>query len=176
MKPLPHAARVALDPLALAPSEPYEVQHEVDPPPLLTWLDAVQLGEVAEVVERGQPLVEATVTAEGVADATAHLPRLAGDVVTEHPRRARGRKQQRDQHLDRRRFARPVGPEQSEQLALSDLERHPAHRLHLERAPTENARARTVCPREPFRLDDGHAIQHSRGVPDGVILARRCRD
>ena len=89
VEPLPHAAAVALDPLALAAVEPDEPEQLLDPRPLAPRLDAVELGEVAQVVERGEPLVEAAVAAEDVADLLAHAPRVADDVVAEHVRAAR---------------------------------------------------------------------------------------
>ena len=71
VQPLAHAARVALDPLLLAAVEADELEQLGDPALLLAGRDAVQLGEVAQVVEPGQPLVEAAVAAEDVADALA---------------------------------------------------------------------------------------------------------
>ena len=92
---------------------------------------AVQLGEVAQVVQPGQPLVEPAVAAEDVADPAAHLAGVVDDVVPEHPGRARGGQQQRDEHLDRGGLAGAVGPEQPEQLAALDREVDPAHRLDV---------------------------------------------
>src|SRR5581483_4590295 len=125
VEPLPHPARVALDPLLLAARQPDELEHLVDPPPLRLPGDAVQLGEVAQVVESREPLVQAAVAAEHVADALSDLPRVVDDVEAEYPRRARRRQEERDQHLDRRRLPRAVRPEQPEELALLDAERDP---------------------------------------------------
>ena len=47
-------------------------------------IDAVQLGEVAEVVQGGQSLVKAAIAAEDVADVGAHPARVLHDVVSEH--------------------------------------------------------------------------------------------
>ena len=77
VQPLAHAARVALDALLLAALQADELEHLVDPEPLRLAGDAVELGEVAEVVVRGEPLVEAAVAAEDVADPLAHLARVA---------------------------------------------------------------------------------------------------
>ena len=54
--------------------------------PLLARRDAVELGEVAEVVEGAEALVEPPVAAEDVADVPAHLAGVGDDVVTEHGR------------------------------------------------------------------------------------------
>src|SRR5205807_9837340 len=91
MEPLPHAARIALDALVLAAAEPDEVEELGDAALLLAGRHAVELGEVAEVVERGEPLVDPAVPAEDVADPPAHLARVLDDVEAEHARLARRR-------------------------------------------------------------------------------------
>src|SRR5207302_10967110 len=91
-----------------------------DPGAALARRNPIEVGEVAEVVERGEAVVEAAVAPEDVADATADVPCLAADVEAEHPSRARGRQQQRRQDLDHRRLAGSVRPEQAEQLAALD--------------------------------------------------------
>ena len=52
VQPLPHAARVALDPLLLAALQADELEQLVDPGPLAARVDGVELGEIAQVVER----------------------------------------------------------------------------------------------------------------------------
>src|SRR5262249_22997103 len=143
--------------LLLAPGQPDEVEQLGDAPSLVARRDGVQLREVAEVVEGRQPLVEPAVAAEDVADPLPHLDRLAHHVGAQHPRRARGGKEQRDQHLDRRGLAGAVWPQEPEKLALADLEADAADRLHLERATAERARRGTVRTAELGRLDHGHA-------------------
>jgi hypothetical protein len=167
VQPLAHAARVALDALLLAALQADELEQLVDAGALRARLDGVELGEVAQVVQRRQPLVEAAVAAEDVADVLAHPARVVDDVVAEHPRRPRGGDQQRDQHLDRRRLAGAVRPEQAEELALGDLEAHAAHRLDLERAPPDGAGGGLVGATEVDRLDDVHA-------PESSPAARAC--
>ena len=76
VQPLAHAARVALDALLLAALQADELEHLVDPVALCLAGDAVELGEVAEVVVRGEPLVEPAVAAEDVADPLANLARV----------------------------------------------------------------------------------------------------
>src|SRR5215218_193850 len=111
-KPAPTAPSFASSPPTQLP----------DPGPLVTRRHAVELSEVAQVVQPGQPLVEAAVTAEDVADPAAHLTCVVDDVVPQDPGAARRRDQQGDQHLDGRRLAGSVGPEQPEELASLDGE------------------------------------------------------
>ena len=68
VQPLPHAAGEALDPFLLAALQADELQDLVDPQPLGLARDAVELGEVAEIVVRREPFVEPAVAAEDVAD------------------------------------------------------------------------------------------------------------
>ena len=72
MQPLPHAARVPLHLLLLPAGQPDHVQQGVDPRPLGSGLDSVQLGEEAEVVEGADPVVQAPLAAEHVADPLAN--------------------------------------------------------------------------------------------------------
>ena len=116
----------------------------------------VQLGEVAQVVERREPLVEAALAAEDVADPLAHLARVLDDVEAEDARRSRSRDQQRDQHLDRGRLAGAVRAEQPEQLAFRNLERDAAHRFDLDRATPEDAGRSPVRPLQISCLDRRH--------------------
>ena len=143
---LAHAARVALDALLLPALQPDELEHLVDAHALRLAGDAVQLGEVAEVVARREALVEAAVAAEDVADPLPHLARILHDVAAEHASVPARRQQERDQHLDRRRLTGAVRAEQSEQLTLLDGERDPADGFDLERLPPEHAGGRTVRP------------------------------
>ena len=53
---------------------------------LAARLDGVELGEVAQVVECREPLVEAALAAEDVPDPLAHPARVLDDVVAEHAR------------------------------------------------------------------------------------------
>jgi hypothetical protein len=80
---LPEAARVALDPVAGPIGEPDEVEHVTDPPALVAGRHPVQLGEVAQVVPRADPLVEALVAAEDVPDVARTQ---AASVATSCPR------------------------------------------------------------------------------------------
>jgi len=87
VQPLAHSARVRLDTFALAALQAHELEHLGDPPALLPHRDAVQIREVAEVVERRQPVVEAPVAAEHMPDPASHLARLVRRIEAEHARR-----------------------------------------------------------------------------------------
>ena len=158
MQPLAHAARIRLDPLALAAGQPDEVEQLGDAPALLAHRHAVQVGEIAEVVERGEPVVEASVAAEDVADAAPDFARVLRRVVAEHPGAASGRQEQRRQDLDRGRLAGAVRAEQAEQLAFRNLERNAADSLDLDRPAAENSCRGPVGAAEVADLDDrGHS-------------------
>jgi hypothetical protein len=62
-----HAAGVALRALVLATGQAHELEQLADPRLLLARGDAVQLGEVAQVVVAGEPLVDPALAAEDVA-------------------------------------------------------------------------------------------------------------
>ena len=166
VQPLPHPAAVALDPLLLAALQADEVEQLVDAGPLAAGLDGVELGEVAQVVETREPLVEAALAPEHVADPLADPARVLDDVPAEHARAARRRDQQRDQHLDRRRLAGAVRAEQAEELALADREADPSDRLDVVRPAPDCARRDPVGAVEIDRLDDVHgpSLRDSRDI------------
>ena len=70
----------------LAPLEPYQLEQLLDSRLLLAARHAVELGEVAQVVVAGEPLVHAALAAEDVPDALPHLACLLDDVVAQHAR------------------------------------------------------------------------------------------
>jgi len=139
-----HAARVALGALVFAALEPDQLQELFDPRLLDLRRHAVELGEVAQVVVAGEPLVDAALAAEDVADPLPDLARVLDDVEAEHVRGARGRDQERDQHLDRRGLAGAVRAEQPEQLALVDREADAAHGFDLLHAAADRSGVRLV--------------------------------
>ena len=163
VQPLLHAARVPLRPLVLAAFQPDEVEQLLDPALLRPRRHAVELGEVAKIVVPGEPFIDAALAAEDVANPLANLARILDDVPAEHPCRARGRNQQRDQHLDRRRLAGPVRAEQAEELPRLDREAHPANGLDLLRPATNRAGVRPIGPPQLVRLDRSHGPQTNRG-------------
>jgi hypothetical protein len=130
----------------LASLQADELEQLLDPRLLMLGRYAVELGEVAQIVVAREPLVDAALPAEDVADPLAYLACLLHHVEPEHPCLPAGWDQQRDQHLDRGRLAGPVRPEQPEELALGDLEVDAANGLDLERLPADDAGRRLVGP------------------------------
>ena len=61
----------------LASGEADQLEQLVDAPVLFARRNRVQLGEVAQVVPAGQPVVEAAVAAEDVPDPAPHLAGVA---------------------------------------------------------------------------------------------------
>src|SRR5438876_831114 len=81
--------------LAVATFEADQLEELRDASALLAHGHSVEICEVAQVVERREPVVEAAVAAEDVADPPANLARLVRRIEPEHARRAGGREQQR---------------------------------------------------------------------------------
>ena len=84
----------------------------------------VQLGVEAQVLGGRQVHVERRVL-EHQTDVAAHVEPLGDDVVAGHRRRTGRRLGERAQHLDRRRLAGTVGPEEAEDLPRLDVEGDP---------------------------------------------------
>ena len=141
-----HPARVTLDALLLPPRQPDKLEELGDPPFLHLGRDAVELREVAEVVEAAQSLVGTPVASEDVADLAPNGAGVADDIVPEHASRSGAWDQQCHEHLDRGRLAGAVRPEQAEELALAHLEVDPADGLDRLRAAAEEARGLLVGP------------------------------
>src|SRR3954453_10460928 len=93
-------------------------------------LDAVELGVQAEVLLGGQVPVERGIL-EDEPDVAPDLVALVRDVVAGDARAAARRARERAEHVDRRRLARSVGPEEAEHLPPRHLEAHAAHRLDV---------------------------------------------
>ena len=119
VEPPAHAARVAAD---------LAIRRLGQPDPgdqLVAAAQRVGLGEPvhsrleSHVLARGQELVERRLL-KGDADHVAHLGPLLDDVVARDSRRAGRRRQQRREHVHRRRLARPVGAEEAVDLARRD--------------------------------------------------------
>ena len=79
-------------------------------------VDPVQARVEAQVLARAEVAVEQRLVAEQ-ADAAAHGPALAGQLVPEHARAAGVRAQERGQHAQQRRLAGAVGAEDDERRA-----------------------------------------------------------
>ena len=107
----------------------------------------LQVLEDAEIaIERG--------LLEHETDATAHLESRPHDVVAAHPCAAPGGREQRGEEVDRRRLPRPVGTQQTEKLALVDLEIECVYGAHRAEILAETARLdgeRTGHPPERTR-------------------------
>src|SRR5947209_9814647 len=83
-----------------------------------------------QVLRTGQVAVKSRVLKDEP-DVPPHIVALAHDIVTRHSRGAGRRPDQRAQHVDRRRLAGAVWPEESEHLARRDLEVNAANCLNL---------------------------------------------
>jgi hypothetical protein len=121
VEPALHAARVAAD-LAVgrvgeadaleqlgAAAAPLGLGQPVEP---ALQLHVLAAGE--EVVERG--------VLQRRADVPAHVGAMARHVEAGHGRAPRGRRQEGGEHVDGRRLARSVGPQEAVDLARGDLE------------------------------------------------------
>src|SRR5215211_2728758 len=159
VEPLLHPAGVALGALLLSPLQADELEEVIDPRANLLRRHSVELGEVAEVVVAGQPLVDAALAAEHVADPPPYLARVLDDVEAEHARRPLRRDQQGDPHLDRRRLTGAVRPQEAEELALLDPEADASHGLDVHPPAAQDAGGRSVGAMEVESLDDGHAAR-----------------
>ena len=84
VQPLPHAARVALDPLLLAAGQADQLEQLVDPRASAPAAARRRARRSSGGCRGGEPLVEAALAAEDVADALAHLARVLDHVVAEH--------------------------------------------------------------------------------------------
>ena len=84
VQPLPHATGICLHMVSLPASQADQFDELRDPDPLHPRRDAIELGEVTQVVDGGEPVVETAVAAEGVADALAHVAGVAHHVEAEH--------------------------------------------------------------------------------------------
>ncbi len=79
-----------------------------------------------DVLAHGQVVVQREALAH-VADAAPHVLGLGQHVEAGDARLPRGRGEQPDQHLDRRRLPRAVGAEEAEHLAGANVERDRVH-------------------------------------------------
>src|SRR4029453_6421521 len=97
-------------------------QHTVCAVANLREREAVDAAVQADVLARRQVLVQGKALAH-VADAPLDRLALRVDVVTRDPRGAAGRRQESDQHSDRRCLSRAVRTEKAEDLASFHIER-----------------------------------------------------
>src|SRR5690606_33988371 len=81
--------------------------------------DAVEPGDVAQVLARAELVVETDLIGQ-IADAGLHAERAASRIEPEHAHAPRRRLGEPEQHQDRRRLAGAVRAEQPEHLAAPD--------------------------------------------------------
>ena len=135
---------------------------------------AVEPARVAQVLAAGHAAVEADGVGQ-VADVALDLERACARIDAQHARRAAGRLGQAEQHQDRRRLARAVGPEQAEDLALVDRQVELVDRRELAvllgqaaRMDGNRRRRRTACGSAAVaagRLSDGHIARKTKNRP-----------
>ena len=111
-----HPAGVGADAAVGGEREADALEQLVPAPAPLVRTQAVERGLEAQVVARGEERVERRLLQRG-ADRAPHLRALARDVEAADRGRARGRRQQRRQHVDGRRLARAVRAEEAVDLA-----------------------------------------------------------
>ena len=129
-------------------------QHLLDPVPQLGPPEPVEPARQLQVLLGRELAVERRLL-EDEADVLAHRQRFGDDVVAVDLGAAAGRADQRRQHVDHRRLARPVGAEEAEELAAADVD---VDRL-------DGAQLAVVLA-EPERLDDGSLCSR----PDQVAV------
>jgi hypothetical protein len=135
--------------------EPVEPQHlgaPLQPCALLRFGDAVDRSEQLEAVAQRQVPPQLAALAEHHAEPAGELAPLPGGVQAADLEPARGGHEDAGQHLDRRRLARAVRPEETHGFTGRDAQVDVAHRDHA--APRAPATDREL-PTQPFRLDDG---------------------
>jgi hypothetical protein len=160
MEPLHHPPGVSFDPLLTPVRQPYHLEELGNAPVGHLRIHLIQAGEVAQVVDRGEAPVEPPLAAEDEADTMPDGLSLAGDVVTQDPRRARRRQQEGGQHLDRRCLARPIRPKQAEQLPRLNLERDVVDGHDLLRPPTQDPDGRLKHPAQIGDFDGTHGLTY----------------
>jgi hypothetical protein len=94
----------------------HELQLRADARRLLLVRNVVELGEDKQVLVAGERAVHRN-RLRHITNGAANLHRLSGDGESAHARFARGRRQERGEHLDGGALACPVGAKQAEHLA-----------------------------------------------------------
>ena len=130
VQPAAHPARVGLDDAIAGVGEVELLEELVGAAPGLGRRQLVEPAEHPQVLAPGQVLVDRRVLA-GQADDLAELVGLLDDVEAGDGRSSGVRLEQRRQDPDRRRLARAVGSEQTEDGALGDLEIEPVEGADL---------------------------------------------
>jgi hypothetical protein len=150
------AALAAGQGLAQPPAQPGELEligEQLRPLGGLAHGNAVQPGlNLQFLVHQAVRIGAAGGSADGlgdVADPAADAHRVAQQVCPRHRPGPRRRGQQGGQHVQRRRLARAVRPEEADDLAVMHGQVDPSHGLYHAPAAPEG-------PRETARLDDRH--------------------
>ncbi|MNK83589.1 hypothetical protein D3C87_1034070 [compost metagenome] len=95
--------------------------------------DTVELGEEVEVLVARQRPVRGK-QLRHIANVLTHLHGLVDDVEAGHPRRPRGRRQERDEHPDERALSRPVWAQQTKDRPGRHVKAHVVHRHDVPKA------------------------------------------
>jgi hypothetical protein len=151
-----HAAGVRADAAVGGGGEADSLEQLLGAGAALRAGESVQRGLEAQVLAAGEQRVERRLLQRG-ADHAADLRSLAGDVVAADARAAARRRQQRGEHVHRRRLARAVRPEEAVDLA----------RLDPQVDPVDRARPLLELANEPLDLDavvPAHSGQHYPGA------------
>jgi len=131
-----------------------ELEHARDALVDLAAGHAVEHRVEAEVLLRREPVVEGLVL-EDEADVAAHRLRSCRNVKA-GDRDAPGRRpQERAQHVDRRRLAGAIRPQEREHLALTDIEADPVHSGELAKPSREVTDLDHVASRRKRYLGPG---------------------
>ena len=166
--PLAQALREAAAEIVGAVSEVDRVEGVPDP--LLRVAQAVEAGEVLEILGHGQPQVEAGVLRhDGDASANLHTPLRFERHACDH-RAARRRRDQGREHAHRRGLAGAVRTEEAEHLARGDGERDV-----VDREPAaEPLRQVLDHQRRPFRTAP-LAVLHRQAAQSLALLVAQPR-
>jgi len=150
-----HAAGELLDSAVRRLREADAVEDLLDPPVALADVDAVDVGEVPQVLASADPVVEPSLAAEHEANPRPEFARLTNDVEAEHLGGTARRDEERGEHLRERRLARAVRPEQAEDLPGIDVEVDPPERFGPHELVEEEAFPALEDPPDVAGVDHG---------------------
>ena len=159
LQPALHPARERAHERRAAIGQAHELEHRVEPRGHAGASQPIDGGVEAQVLLGAEMLVERGLL-EDEADAPANLGALPHDVESRHPGAAGRGPQQRAKHLDRRRLAGTVGPEEAEQLPRRHAQVDAAHGFDG-----------AIGLRQPARVDRERPLRGARGRA-GRLLER----
>ncbi len=99
----------------------------------------VQTGEVPEIVNPGEPPVQAALAPEDKSDPAAQAIGLPHHIMPQHARVPAGGDEQGCEHLHRGCFAGTVGPEQAKQFTRLHVKGDVFHRDNFFRRPPDDS-------------------------------------